>query len=153
MMPDGSRQYENAAYTRTHRRLIQYGQVLLQQAKGDEPDARDEQTIRKRIWTAAEEQAAWDVLRQVILLPARERIVVNAFYRAREADYWHELEPDKALEILTDMCREINYNVRRWACEAQELPRTVRPHQVLPIRDTAIREISMALDNPTCVAV
>lgn len=169
MMFDGN---ERGAYARVHLRLVLYGQVLLQQAKGDEPDARDDQTIRKRIWTAREEAAAWEVQQQVVLLPARERIVVNAFYKAREAEYWHELEPERALTILADMCREINYRVRRWACEVQELPRTVRPHQVQPIRDGAIRELvpvlclprntppgpaarrcNLPLDNPTCGAV
>lgn len=147
-MPDGNfEQYQverTSAYRQMDGRLIHYGKVLLQQAKGDEPDARDERTpIPRVVWTAAEETRAWQVQRLVILLPPTARFIIQAFYKAREADYWHELSPLQQGGVEASMCREVNARVREFCRLHGGTP-------LLVLRQTYFRELRIGAVKDLC---
>lgn len=132
----------SAAFYVMHGRLVEWGKVLLQGAKADEPDARDEQPpMPKKIWTPTEESRAWAVDRLVRALTPRDQIVMRVFYKAREAEYWEKIEEEEQLQILTDLCREFNARWRTYCAQTQQLPVTLRGYHFGPIREAAVQEL------------
>lgn len=150
-MPDGSITQRreltefDSECRRMDRRLVKFGQILLQGAKGSEPSVEEpDEPKKKTIWPPDEEASAYALLQRVNLLPARQRFVVLVFYKAREADYWHELMPDKREEVATELCREVNARLRRYAEASGEKRESVGGFVLRDIRDDAIRALVVA---------
>lgn len=133
-----------------HERLVHYGKVLLQGATGEQLGHNgDREPLKKAPWTALDEATAWATHQLATTLPARERIVLQVFYRSREAEYWHELDDEQQSEIETLLCREANYRMRQYCAEVQKLPVTIRGYHFRPIREAAVRELC---DGADCCA-
>lgn len=132
----------HASVAAMHKRLVLWGQVLLQGATGEElSENRTREPGTKTPWTPAQEEAAWAVDHQVNALQPKPRFVLRVFYRAWQAECWDEFEPDKQLEIEAQLCRELNARWRSYCCGIGELPRTIRSYQLLAIREAAVREL------------
>lgn len=132
----------SSAFRQTNAALIRYGEVWLQGASGQELGTRDEREPVPRIpWTGKQLADAWQTHLCVIRLAPKPRIVVQVFYRAQQASYWHELEPDKQRTIEDELCREINARWRSYCATIPQLANTVRGYQVQTIREAAIRAL------------
>ncbi len=143
-MPDGSIAQQAAQHV-WHGLLVKYGEVWLQGASGQELGSQVEREPVARIpWTQKQLDDAYAIHLQVIRLDPKSRIIVQVFYKARQAGYLHELEPDKQADFHNELCREINARWRAYCASVQELPRTVRGYQVQAMREAAIRALVVA---------
>lgn len=137
-----------SAFQAMHDRLVLWGQIMLRGVMSPDgpsgvPSGERNAMLKAVVWTGSQQAAAMELHSRVIRLPeVRQRIVLQIFYRAWEAEFWHELEPDDQSKIEAEMCREGLFRMRRYNAEnAGSLVLILRQSEFRTVREAAVWEL------------
>lgn len=146
-MPDGNfEQYQverTSAYRQMDARLIMWGNIMLRGALAGLPDCERSDALTPVRWTGKQIDAAMALHSRVIRLPeVRQRIVLQVFYRGREAADWDKLDPLQQSGVEAEMCREGLARMRRYNREnAASLVLILRQSEFRTVRIGAVWEL------------